>query len=39
LAFITGPTVCTAAYIPNLLTGTPSEKWEKEERVILHQHV
>jgi hypothetical protein len=34
LASITRPTVCTVSYIPNLLTGTPSEKWKKEERLF-----
>jgi len=34
LAFNTRPTVCTVAYIPFLLTGTSSEKWEKEERLF-----
>jgi hypothetical protein len=34
LAFNTRPTVCTVAYIPNLPTGTPSEKWEEEERLF-----
>jgi hypothetical protein len=34
LAFHIRPTVCTVAYVPFILIATPSEKWEKEERLF-----